>query len=913
MAIIFARLDPIHLTPRSGAARLIAYTGRTIIADRGLLHDYRHLADDLVHEEVMLPADYPAEFHIPAILAGALDRAELQKVRTRLEDRDRLPQVGLHLTLALPPDDEVSLHEAQEIMRRVINAARGSRPLAAYFAIHDHKRNRHGHGVLALRVYDANGIAGSKELDLVARIRATAVGMKVVEGIDWPSLAWEIQQLFFIELGIDLVVDPTAPVPGAHLSPVVHGMGVKSRPFTRRDNYEKTRSANIAAIEGSPTALIETLLRGRFDLQVKEIEQLSAKFFDSKVSQQVQIDRILSDQNLIMLADTSSADGPGYVTTRRVHRLVTRAVTLVENSSPDTIAAITGSHHTSVVEQIAELCALSCREPLILGQSLSDCSATKAALAAYQPIVSTVDMAITGSPDLREKGRNRGARLRQDRLVVVPHAERIDDYRLARLIVAVDCVGSDLILGHDQNQATGVVCRQLAAYAADRTPEFAPGATEPAAVERLLRSGLVGRAVAAMSTCGRLEFGIPQDRDSAAAIFVACDDPRRIKWASNAIREDRVRAGTMGSPIRLEGSRGTLDVSVGEWIVATGRVQGEPGFESGQFVQVTATDEPRNTIVVEHERVLKHIALGPEITIRPAAAISIREARRLPANASLIVELTDPRRTWAALLLAAQRGEFARVQIAPTIARTRDELIDTARRNLPAAFPHRRQIFGGPDAELDKMVPKAARKLPDLDFLPEQATIRVATPPSVNPAENVQNFFGDPDAELGKMVPKATSKLPDLDFLPDHATVRVTTPPSINAAENVRNLLSSNVHARLGYQLLFNHVGRHNPNSAANAEHVLRLCSSELSSIVTRHLAGIEHREAADDDLTVFDFPPELIEMEPRRFDLIDVDRLKYDLWTMTIPGSVWGTRAAFRFRARALSESPDADATSDI
>ena len=571
-------------------------------------------------------------------------------------------------------------------------------------------------------------------------------------------------------------------------------------------------------------------------------------------------------------------------------------MTLVETSGTDKIAAITGAHHTSVVEQISELCALSCREPLILGQSLSDCSAAKAALAAYQPVVSTVDMAITGSPDLREKGRDRGARLRQDRLVVVPHAERIDDRRLARLIVAVERVGCELILGHDQSVSTGVVCRQLAAYAVDRV-DFELAAPEPDAVERLLRSGLVRRAVSAMSTCGRLEFGIPQDRDSGAAMFVACDDPRRIECVSKAIREDRVRAGTMGSPTRLEGSRGTLEVSVGEWIVATGRVQGEPGFEAGQFVQVTATNEARNTIVVEHERVLKCIALGPEMTIRPAAAISIREARRLPANASLIVELTDPRRTWAALLLAAQRGEFARVQIAPTIARTRDELINTARRNLPAAFPHRRQIFDGPDAELDKIVPKAASKLPDLDFLPEQATILVTTPPSVNVAENVRHTFGDPDAELGKMVPKATSKLPDLDFLPDQATVRITTPPSINAAENVRNLLSSNLHARLGYQLLFNHVGRHNNNSAANAEHVLRLCSSELSSIVTRHLAGIEHCEAADDDdLTVFDLPPELIEMEPRHFDLIDIERLKYDLWTMTIPGSVWGTRARSGF-----------------
>lgn len=264
------------------------------------MHDYRHLAHDLVHEEVMLPPDYPPEFNVPAILASALDRAELQKVRTPLEHRDRLPQVGLNLTLALPPDDEVPLHEAKEILRRTINAARGSRPLAAYFAIHDHKRNRHGHGVLALRVYDANGIAGSKELDLVARIRPTATGMQVVEGIDWPSLAWEIQQSFFTELGIDLVVDPVAPVPGVHFSPVAYGMGWKSRPYARQDAiYENTRSANIAAIAGSPTALIETLLRGRFDLQVAQIERLCAKFFDSKADGEKQVDRILSDQNAI--------------------------------------------------------------------------------------------------------------------------------------------------------------------------------------------------------------------------------------------------------------------------------------------------------------------------------------------------------------------------------------------------------------------------------------------------------------------------------------------------------------------------------------------------------------------------------------------------------------------------------------
>jgi len=865
MAIIFARLEPIHLTPRSGAARIIAYTARTVIADRGFFHDYRHLASDLVHEEIMLPDDYPPAFNTPEILAGALDGVELKKIRTPLEQRDRPPQVGLTLTIALPPNDEVFLHEAVQILRRIVNAARGSHQIPIHFAIHDSERNRHGHVLFAQRVFDAAGAAGPKLRDMMVRVRPTAIGMAIVEGIDWPSLAWEIQQVFFAELGVDLVVDPIAPVPGRHLSPVVYGLGSKSGPDTKRDgDYEQTRSANIVAIQDSPTALIETLLRGRSSLRVAEIERLCAKFFDGTADRRAQIDRILLDENIITLADTGSVHKPGYATTRRVYRLIARAVTLVEHSATDRITAITGSDHASVVAQVSELCAMGCSAPLILGKSLSDCSAAATALAAHQPVAGTIDMAITGSRALREKGRARDVRLRQGRLVVVPHAERIDDRRLARLIVAVQRVGGALILGHDQSVGTGVVCRQLAAYAVDRV-EHAPAELEPVAIERLLRAGLIARAVAAMAACDRLEFGIPPDQDSSTAMFVACDDPRRITDVSDAIRRDRVRAGMISRPTRIEGSRGPIELSVGERVVATGRVQGEPELEAGQFAQVSSIDEAGNVIVLEHNHGLTRIDLGSKIAIRPAAAISIREARGLSADAPLIVELTDPRRVWPALLLAARRSDNARLRIAPGVARDPVELIDAARQCLPAAFPHWRRVLG------------------------------------------------DPDAELSRIIPKGVSRPPDLKFFPDQAAVHADAPPSINAAEDVRNLLSSNVHAKLGYRLLYHHVGPHNPNSATNIEHVLGLCSSELSRIVTRHLAGIELHEADDNDLAVFDLPPELTELEPRNFDLFDVERLKLDLWTMTIPGSVWGTRAAFRFRARPLSEPSDDAANNSI
>ena len=111
-----------------------------------------------------------------------------------------------------------------------------------------------------------------------------------------------------------------------------------------------------------------------------------------------------------------------------------------------------------------------------------------------------------------------------------------------------------------------------------RAPELEPAAADPATIERLLRSGLVGRAVNAMSACGRLEFGIPQHQDAGTMMFIACDDPRRIAAISNSIQQDRISAGKIGSPTRLEGSGGPLELSVDQWVIATERVPGEPAL-----------------------------------------------------------------------------------------------------------------------------------------------------------------------------------------------------------------------------------------------------------------------------------------------------------------------------------------------
>lgn len=72
---------------------------------------------------------------------------------------------------------------------------------------------------------------------------------------------------------------------------------------------------------------------------------------------------------------------------------------------------------------------------------------------------------------------------------------------------------------------------------------------------------------------------------------------------------------------------------------------------------------------------------------------------------------------------------------------------------------------------------------------------------------------------------------------------------------------------------------------------------SPLTSTLVHFLAGIEVQDA--DEFDTLDLPPEMIELDPAQWSEIDVEKLKQDLWTMTIPGSSWGTRPAFKFPER--------------
>ncbi|MFK4726126.1 hypothetical protein ABIE89_007226 [Bradyrhizobium niftali] len=159
MAISFAFLTKAHLTEHGGATSAIAYLARDIVHDPRFerAFDYTHLRADLAHEEIILPLDCPVSFLDREKLAVKLDGTELRKVRTPLSKRNRRPQIGLALVVALPPATEVSADEAAEIMRRIVVAARGSAPVPIHIAIHEARVNRHGHALFALRPLDRDG------------------------------------------------------------------------------------------------------------------------------------------------------------------------------------------------------------------------------------------------------------------------------------------------------------------------------------------------------------------------------------------------------------------------------------------------------------------------------------------------------------------------------------------------------------------------------------------------------------------------------------------------------------------------------------------------------------------------------------------------------------------------------------
>jgi hypothetical protein len=293
-----------HLTSDGGACGLLSYFGRRDLTDIRLARRFdRHLAIDLVHEEVLLlgggvsPAFSDVEF-----LANAIDEVEAAHVRTKLSERIRPPLIGAAVTAALPPDDELTLAEAIELSRRIAQSIAGDRSLAIHLAIHDPAqktpgaRNLHIHLFFHPRLIRGDELDGPVIRDMFAHpLKLGPDGQPVmVEKDRWPHFYWGKLQAHFAELGLDLVVDPIALFPGKHRKANVLPHDPQVAKFQNR-----IKNLNIAAIHGDPVKLITGLLRGRGIIQIQELQRFIDKVVDNEGDRRERLEVVLAGPDLL--------------------------------------------------------------------------------------------------------------------------------------------------------------------------------------------------------------------------------------------------------------------------------------------------------------------------------------------------------------------------------------------------------------------------------------------------------------------------------------------------------------------------------------------------------------------------------------------------------------------------------------
>ena len=113
---------------------------------------YPKYSEDLVHTEVMLPENAPAEYSDPAVLWNSVEMVEQNNSRAQLARTYRVE---------LP--NEWSYELATEVMRDYVERNFVSKGMCAEFAIHDSEnketgqRNLHCHIMLTMRGIDEQG------------------------------------------------------------------------------------------------------------------------------------------------------------------------------------------------------------------------------------------------------------------------------------------------------------------------------------------------------------------------------------------------------------------------------------------------------------------------------------------------------------------------------------------------------------------------------------------------------------------------------------------------------------------------------------------------------------------------------------------------------------------------------------
>jgi len=219
MAIQYARARYIKRSDGGSAVRQACYNARlAMVSERtGERFDWHRKRHTLEHHEILLPPGCPLRLADSSVLWNAAEAAEKRKDA----------QVAREVILALPADRDITRAHRLEMARGFAEQHFVSKGLAVQINLHRPHRaetgeetsNYHAHLLISTRRLEGEAFSAKKARDLDPQVRSIGARPVVAEGELWGEVWCQYQNNYFGSNGLNIAVDPVAPVPGQHLGP----------------------------------------------------------------------------------------------------------------------------------------------------------------------------------------------------------------------------------------------------------------------------------------------------------------------------------------------------------------------------------------------------------------------------------------------------------------------------------------------------------------------------------------------------------------------------------------------------------------------------------------------------------------------------------------------------------------------
>jgi Ti-type conjugative transfer relaxase TraA len=307
MAIAFARISYHSRSQGHSAVAGAAYRAGVELKDdrTGETHNFKNRSD-VVYSEILLPEDAASHFKNREVLWNAVEAAEIRKNS----------QIAKDIVLALPRDLDLALQI--DLARNFANTYFVRNGIVADIAIHSHSDgNPHAHIYVSTRRLLGDRFDKVKARDLEPDV----VRGRVVDPQFWGEQWRDFQNNYFIEQGIDLVVDAN------HIFSQRHEGRIRSQSHYLKEENHLKREASIEIAVHDPSSLLNILGTQYAVFSEKDIFRLIHKNTESSEQFESALFGLKSHPDLILLGPGD--DGRDRFTTRTNYQ---REVELAEHA-----------------------------------------------------------------------------------------------------------------------------------------------------------------------------------------------------------------------------------------------------------------------------------------------------------------------------------------------------------------------------------------------------------------------------------------------------------------------------------------------------------------------------------------------------------------------------------------------------